>query len=524
MTHLFETYSTHPTPLKTVQSIVHGLNFAYAEEATVFQKHVQEILRKKKNTRRKERPQGNPFPISGATTRSAGAGPAMPSAASGIQRAAHPASSASVPPPTANLSAAKPSGGKLQKRKIDRSMISGPVQDSFVHVGHIGYDEDKGFAFDQLPPELRTVFEKAGVTKEMAENPETARFINKFVEDQGGIEAFKRAGAEKLQQSSGGSVRSAPPPPPPAVTSTRGGPPPPPPPTRSTSSRSAPPPPPPAGGASRGGPGPRAGPPPPPPTGGSSRNGPPPPPPGRGAATQISSRGGPPPPPPGRGASTQIQARTGAPPPPPPQRNVAQAPPPPPAVNSQSNENLYGDPDEEEGGFGFEPEPPTPTYGFEPEQAAPTPSPAAPPPPPLPQTVAVPAPPPPPPMPAQSGGPPPPPAPPPPPMLGGGGGGGRGGLLGEIGAGIALRKTEPQSPRKEDNPRGDLLSEIAAGRQLKKVDLDVKDERSKPAEVSGLDGLAGALNAALVGRANAIQDSDSDGEDEEWSDDDGDSD
>ncbi|KAJ7802450.1 hypothetical protein B0H14DRAFT_3113632 [Mycena olivaceomarginata] len=41
---------------------------------------------------------------------------------------------------------------KASKGKIDKSMISGPASGSFVHVAHMGYDEDQGFTSTGVDP------------------------------------------------------------------------------------------------------------------------------------------------------------------------------------------------------------------------------------------------------------------------------------------------------------------------------------------------------------------------------------
>lgn len=66
-----------------------------------------------------------------------------------------------------------------------KDMISGPSD--FKHVSHISDSSAKGrgFNFDKLLPSLKAVLMKAGVTREMAENPETASFIENFIRMQG---------------------------------------------------------------------------------------------------------------------------------------------------------------------------------------------------------------------------------------------------------------------------------------------------------------------------------------------------
>ncbi|KAG6882854.1 hypothetical protein C0993_008900, partial [Termitomyces sp. T159_Od127] len=68
--------------------------------------------------------------------------------------------------------------------KIDKSLISAPTAGSFVHVGHMGYDEDKGFVSRGVDPSWKaflTDLESGGVPKEVIEKNED--FIKDFVRD-----------------------------------------------------------------------------------------------------------------------------------------------------------------------------------------------------------------------------------------------------------------------------------------------------------------------------------------------------
>ncbi|XP_076807528.1 uncharacterized protein LOC143450749 isoform X2 [Clavelina lepadiformis] len=201
----------------------------------------------------------------------------------------------------------KSKGKKLKLTKADISMPSG-----FKHVGHVGWDPNKGFDMNNMDPDVKELFTSAGITEKDMQDQEKAQFIYDFIEQRGGLEAVKK---EKRTQGQG------PPPPPP----TRGGAPPPPsrgpappPPERSMGRQHAAPPPP-----QRHQPQARSGPlPPPPPT---SRHGPPPPPP------SIPSTGPPPPP-----VNSNILAPPAPAPPPPPPMNVSIQPPPPAAPSISS--------------------------------------------------------------------------------------------------------------------------------------------------------------------------------------------
>ncbi|XP_057394322.1 actin nucleation-promoting factor WAS isoform X1 [Balaenoptera acutorostrata] len=174
------------------------------------------------------------------------------------------------------------------------------------HVSHVGWDPQNGFDVNNLDPDLRSLFSRAGISEAQLTDAETSKFIYDFIENQGGLEAVRK---EMRRQE------PLPPPPPPS----RGGNQPPrPPAVGSNKGRPGPLPPVPSGGAPppptpRGPPPPgRGGPPPPPPPATGRSVPPPPPPPGAGGPPL------PPPPPP--------------PPPPPSSGDGPIAPPPPPSL------------------------------------------------------------------------------------------------------------------------------------------------------------------------------------------------
>ncbi|XP_036004790.1 WASP like actin nucleation promoting factor b isoform X2 [Fundulus heteroclitus] len=191
---------------------------------------------------------------------------------------------------------------KVKRKKLTKADIGTPS--NFQHVNHVGWNPNTGFDMNNLDPELKNLFDLAGISEAQLKDKETSKAIYDFIEKNGGVEAVKNE-----------VRRQAPPPPPP-----RSGPPPPPPPQHHSA---APPPPPPPSRVTRGAP-------PPPPHSRPPVSAPPPPPPSRpGMPPPPPSRGGPPPPPTPAHASIPV-----APPPPPPPPSLAPssngAPPPPP--------------------------------------------------------------------------------------------------------------------------------------------------------------------------------------------------
>lgn len=74
------------------------------------------------------------------------------------------------------------SGGK--SKKLTREDIGNPT--NFRHISHIGFDPERGFDLQNIPPEWKSLFEKAGITSDQLQNKETANFIVNFVEKRGG--------------------------------------------------------------------------------------------------------------------------------------------------------------------------------------------------------------------------------------------------------------------------------------------------------------------------------------------------
>ncbi|KAJ2923791.1 hypothetical protein H1R20_g13307, partial [Candolleomyces eurysporus] len=85
------------------------------------------------------------------------------------------------PKPKAEKKRSKPAKGG----KIDKSMISGPKQGSFIHVAHMGYDADAGFTSRGVDPSwsaFLTKLESQGVGKEVIERE--MEFIKAYVKNE----------------------------------------------------------------------------------------------------------------------------------------------------------------------------------------------------------------------------------------------------------------------------------------------------------------------------------------------------
>ncbi|XP_067932311.1 actin nucleation-promoting factor WASL-like [Watersipora subatra] len=273
-----------------------GLSFADKDEAREFSQAVNKKLKEKIEKRRTKRRQ----------TQIAGGGESQrPMLISGPQSSL-PVTPAPAP---AVISPARAGKGKGKAKKLTKEDISQPSD--FRHVNHVGWNPDSGFDINQLDADMKSLFDKAGISKEVLEDEDTRKKIYDAIEQQGGFDAVKKKvgnrappPAPSLAAPSSAATRNLPPPPPRhgsslAPHASRDLPP-----VPSTAPSGAPPPP----NRTRRGPAPDVAPPPPPstrPQRPMAAAPPPPPPPGVPA---------PPPPPP-----------AGAGPPPPP-------PPPPPSV------------------------------------------------------------------------------------------------------------------------------------------------------------------------------------------------
>nr|XP_032822581.1 neural Wiskott-Aldrich syndrome protein-like isoform X1 [Petromyzon marinus] len=207
------------------------------------------------------------------------------------------------------------SSSSKKKKKFCKADIGMPS--NFQHVGHVGWDPNAGFDTNVMDPQLKKLFDSAGISESQLKDKETSKIIFDFIESHGGLEGVKtemsqqppmspRAGPlpptppqiEAPQPSKGRSHSSRPLPSRPSPTlppslppspqpthqppfNSRAVPPPPPPTQRGVASSQAPPPPPPLQGSRAPPCGPAPGPPamsaPPPPPPPPPANKPPPP-------------------------------------------------------------------------------------------------------------------------------------------------------------------------------------------------------------------------------------------------------
>ena len=114
------------------------------------------------------------------------------------------------PPPTIALSTAnhKVETVAPKGKKKGKVRVGNPT--NFRHLSHIGFDPEGGFELQNIPPEWRNLFEKAGVTREQLENKDTAEFIVDFVEKRGGPPVPPRRRSETLTATASDNAAIAP--------------------------------------------------------------------------------------------------------------------------------------------------------------------------------------------------------------------------------------------------------------------------------------------------------------------------
>uniref|UniRef100_A0A8V5GUG5 Uncharacterized protein n=1 Tax=Melopsittacus undulatus TaxID=13146 RepID=A0A8V5GUG5_MELUD len=199
-TPFFHTFTSHGQA---------GLNFADEGEAATFEALVQERLRR----RQQRAGEGSPTPPDAV-------GLPQPHSPTPLLQAvpiSNPDITASryrgLPSPTDGPIASSSAGEqKKSRKKISKADIGAPS--GFRHVGHIGWDPSNGFDVAALDPALRALFSRAGITEAQLADAETARVIQAFITERGGLQAVReelqRQGQPRPPQSRG----AAPPPPP----------------------------------------------------------------------------------------------------------------------------------------------------------------------------------------------------------------------------------------------------------------------------------------------------------------------
>ncbi|XP_013918271.1 PREDICTED: wiskott-Aldrich syndrome protein [Thamnophis sirtalis] len=293
-----------------------GLNFADQQEAQSFQQMVEEKIKKRTQRDNRQLPPPPP-PVNGdrksTFSRSPLSGVDMNGPSSQPNSPSTPLSLATVDIQNPDITFSRYRGlpvptavdKKKGKKKISKADIGAPC--GFKHIQHIGWDPSSGFDLNNLDPDLKTFFSKAGISDAQLTDAKTSKIIYDFIEGQGGLEAVK----EELRRQG----PSHPPPPPPHRASPH------------------------------------------PPTSGPGRSGPLPPLPG---APMISNRGDVPSPPQSSRRSPCPQwgppPRSGPhPPPPPPHGAGAPPPPPPPPPSFQDSAPCPPPPLPPSGGLGPQP-------------------------------------------------------------------------------------------------------------------------------------------------------------------------
>ncbi|EHH60860.1 hypothetical protein EGM_18746 [Macaca fascicularis] len=205
-----------------------GLNFADEGEAQAFRALVQEKIQKRNQRQSGDRRQLLPPPPPANEERRGGLPPLPPHP--GGDQGGPPVGPLSLglatvdiqnPDITSSRYRGLPAPGpspadkkRSGKKKISKADIGAPS--GFKHVTHVGWDPQNGFDVNNLDPDLRSLFSRAGISEAQLTDAETSKLIYDFIEDQGGLEAVRQE-----------MRRQPPPPPPPPPPSSGNGPAPP---------------------------------------------------------------------------------------------------------------------------------------------------------------------------------------------------------------------------------------------------------------------------------------------------------
>uniref|UniRef100_A0A452TQ57 WASP actin nucleation promoting factor n=1 Tax=Ursus maritimus TaxID=29073 RepID=A0A452TQ57_URSMA len=181
-----------------------GLNFADEGEAQAFRALVQEKIQKRNQRQSGDRRQ-LPAPPAPANEERRGGLPPLPPHPGGDQGGLasgqlslglvtvdiqNPDITSSryrgLPAPGPGPADKKRSG----KKKISKADIGAPS--GFKHVSHVGWDPQNGFDVNNLDPDLRSLFSRAGISEAQLTDAETSKLIYDFIEDQGGLEAVRQ--------------------------------------------------------------------------------------------------------------------------------------------------------------------------------------------------------------------------------------------------------------------------------------------------------------------------------------------
>jgi len=188
-----------------------GLNFADEAEAATFQQTIEAKLAERKQrrerrqaARRQQSVQSNGVTSHGITNGGMAVKAPAPLSMSGLGGGG-------------NFN----SGKKGDKKKLKKEDIGMPT--NFQHISHVGWDPNHGFDLENVDPNLKKFFHKAGVDEKALQDKDTRDFIYDFIDKHGGVEAALREVNSSQEEIS----NLVPPPPPRNPGNTMSRPPPP---------------------------------------------------------------------------------------------------------------------------------------------------------------------------------------------------------------------------------------------------------------------------------------------------------
>lgn len=76
-----------------------------------------------------------------------------------------------------------------RRRNITKADIGVPLD--FKHVSHVGWNPDSGFDIESQDDQLKSFFERAGISEKQLQDRDTKEFIYDFINKHGGREAIE---------------------------------------------------------------------------------------------------------------------------------------------------------------------------------------------------------------------------------------------------------------------------------------------------------------------------------------------
>jgi Wiskott-Aldrich syndrome protein len=160
-----------------------GLNFADEREAELFHQTVESKLAERRSRRERRQAGGNGINNNGNAAKLMAA-PPPPTPASSVVVAAPPppplpVQQQQMTPRKESGGGGRSKGGDNKKQRLKKEDIGMPT--NFQHISHVGWDPNRGFDLENVDPNLKKFFQKAGVDEKALQDKDTRDFIYDFI-------------------------------------------------------------------------------------------------------------------------------------------------------------------------------------------------------------------------------------------------------------------------------------------------------------------------------------------------------